>query len=268
LIAEAGVARVVAAMRDPDPRVSGQGFEELRAGGVLVDVGVCGNEALALNRAFVINKTLGRPMVILKAATSLDACVASHIGARTALTCREANQRSHHLRAHIDAIAVGSETVRVDDPLLTARGPYRERPLLRLIFDRRLRTDPRARLFTTLQQGPVVIVASRDAPRENRIALEQAGAEIMTAQTLNECLQGLAQRGIMTLLVEGGPSLHAAFVDAGLFDRVHLIVTPHVLGPTGVRWLDVQTLELPYGSVVAEPRGADIWIEADVYRNH
>jgi diaminohydroxyphosphoribosylaminopyrimidine deaminase/5-amino-6-(5-phosphoribosylamino)uracil reductase len=285
-IIAAGIARVVAAMRDPDPRVSGKGFDELRAHGIAVDVGVCEADAQRLNAAFITTKTAGRPLVIVKAATSLDARVAARPGERTAISSREANQQAHRVRASIDAIAVGSETILTDNPLLTSRGCYRERPLTRVIFDRRLRTPPTARIFGTLDHGPVVIVASaektssaenaEDAEKTSSAegtaspeqALREAGAKIIRVGSLHSALNALVAEGVMTLLVEGGPTLHRAFAEAGLIDRVHLVIAPQVLGDRGVKWLDVQTLELARsGVMVVEPRGPDIWIEADVHRD-
>jgi diaminohydroxyphosphoribosylaminopyrimidine deaminase/5-amino-6-(5-phosphoribosylamino)uracil reductase len=269
-IIAAGISRVVAAMRDPDPRVSGRGFDELRACGVAVDVGICETEAVRLNQAFVHAKTLGRPLVLLKAATSLDACVAARHGERTAISSREANHKSHWLRATIDAIAVGSETVLVDDPLLTVRSCYRERPLVRVIFDRRLRTPTTSRVFSTLNAGPVVVVTNDAGGTAARraSALRAAGAHLVEAGTLSAALAALSAWHVLTVLVEGGPVLQRAFVEAALVDRLHLVIAPHVIGTNGVKWLDVQTLELPYGApLAAEPRGPDIWIEADVHRH-
>lgn len=267
-IIEAGITRVVAAMRDPDPRVSGRGFDELRASGITVDVGLCEDDANRLNQPFVAINTLDRPLVILKAATSLDARVAARPGARTNITSREANQRSQWLRASIDAIAVGSGTVAVDDPMLTARGCYRERPLVRVIFDRRLQTPHTARLFSTLQHGPLIIVTATPEASARARRLRDAGARLLFADSLQAALSALASEGVMTLLVEGGPTLQRSFVTAGLVDRLHLVIAPHVLGNEGVKWLDMQTWMLPATArIVAEPRGADIWIEADVHRH-
>lgn len=270
-IIAAGIRRVVAAMRDPDPRVSGKGFDELRAHGITVDVGVCEAEAERLNAAFILSKTAHRPLVIVKAATSLDGRVAARRGERTAISSRAANLKAHRVRASIDAIAVGSETILIDDPLLTARGCYRERPLTRVIFDRRLRTLPTAKVFSTLDHGPVILIASSHdhgesfSPTER--ALRDAGATILRVAGLSEALQALAAQGVMTLLVEGGPTLQRALAEAGLVDRVHLVVAPEVLGDRGVPWLDVQTLELAGAGQMVEPRGPDIWIEADVHRH-
>jgi diaminohydroxyphosphoribosylaminopyrimidine deaminase/5-amino-6-(5-phosphoribosylamino)uracil reductase len=187
---------------------------------------------------------------------------------RTDITSPEANQKSQRLRASIDAIAVGSGTVIADDPLLTARECYRERPLVRVIFDRRLRTPPTARVLTTLDQGPVLIIAGPGVPPSAEQALTDAGARILSVPGLRAAMSALIAEGVMTLLVEGGPTLHRAFAEAGLVDRVHLVVAPHVLGEQGVKWLDVQTWMFPPTTVIAaEPRGADIWIEADVHRH-
>jgi diaminohydroxyphosphoribosylaminopyrimidine deaminase/5-amino-6-(5-phosphoribosylamino)uracil reductase len=270
-IIAAGVSRVVAAMRDPNPQVSGRGFQQLRDSGVTVDVGIGEADAVRLNQPFVTAHTLARPFVVLKAATSLDARVAARAGERTAISSREANQKAHRLRASIDAVAVGSETMLVDDPLLTARDCYRERPLVRVIFDRRLRTPPEARVFSTLDAGPIVIVTTTaaTAAAAARAALRAAGAEILEADTLSAALTTLAARHVQTLLVEGGPVLQRAFVHAGVVDRVHLIIAPHVIGAEGIKWLGLDTLELPYDAraIAAEPRGRDMWIEADVHRH-
>ena len=267
-IIAAGIKRVVAAMRDPDARVSGKGFDELRAHGLSVDVGLCEQDAMQLNRAFVTARTLGRPLVALKAATSLDARVAARAGERTAISSRESQQRSQWLRAAIDAIAVGSGTVLADDPLLTARACYRALPLTRVVFDRRLRTPPASRLLTTLDSGPVIVVTDDEgAGRQERAkALRAAGAEILAVASLRDALSALAARGVSTLLVEGGPELQRAFVEAGFFDRLHLVVAPQTLGPQGTPWLDAETLKWPVDAVLtAEPRGTDIWIDTDVY---
>ncbi len=269
-ILEAGVTRVVAAMRDPDPRVSGGGFAVLERGGVTVDGGVEERAAARLNQPFVTMKTAGRPLVVLKAATSLDARVAAGPGQQTAITSREANRRTHLLRAAVDAVAVGSGTALVDDPLLTARECERVRPLVRVVFDRRLRTPPTARLFSTLAAGPVIMVAGpEDANAGSRAAaLRDAGAHVVHAASLLDGVRALVAWDVSSLLVEGGPTLQLSLVQAGLVDRLHLVVAPHVLGPAGIKWIDTAAWDV--GSLVpvtAEPRGADTWIEADVQRH-
>ncbi len=178
-IIAAGIRRVVAAMRDPNPLVSGKGFEELRANGVEVDVGLLQDEAARMNRAFAIVQTEGRPMVIAKAASSVDARIAAAPGVRTQLTSAEANRRTQRLRAAVDAIGVGSGTMLADDPILTVRDCYRPRPLARVVFDRELRTPATARVFATLDSGPVIFVTTEAAASrypERTQALITAGA--------------------------------------------------------------------------------------------
>ena len=267
-IIAAGITRVVCALQDPDQRVSGEGYATLRAQGLTVDTGVCEREAARLNAAFIAMKTLGRPLVIVKAATSLDGCVASRPGYRTLITSAHANRKTHLLRASVDAIAVGSETLVVDDPLLTARACQRVRPLVRVVFDRRLRTPPSAALFSTLAEGPVIILTAGRSEPGRVAALEAAGAVVIAADTVLDALKALVARDVSTLLVEGGPRLQRAFAEARLVDRVNLVVAPHSLGAGGVKWLSTEDLALSFSPpVAAEARGPDIWIEADVHRH-
>ena len=266
-IIKSGVTRVVAAMKDPDPRVSGQGFAELRAHGIAVEEGLLEAEAERLNRPFITVKTCGRPFVILKTATSLDARVASQAGVRTSLTSTPANRRTQLLRASVDAIAVGSETLVVDDPLLTSREFQRVRPLVRVVFDRQVRTPATAKIFSTLSDGPVIIVTdARPGTARRRRELESVGATILEAEARHEALRALLKWDVSTLRVEGGPRLQAAFYQARLVDQQHLIVAPVMLGPAAVPWLDESIFTLASVTrLVAEPRGPDTWIEADVH---
>src|SRR5690606_39099010 len=147
-----------------------------------VEVGLLAEESRRLNQAYITVQTLGRPEVIVKAAVSQDRMIAAGPGVRTAISSDEARVRTHQLRAAVDAIGVGSGTVLVDAPLLTARGPVRCRPLVRIVFDRRLRTPPGARLFSTLAEGPVIILTSQEAltGHASRAGdLEKAGATLV-----------------------------------------------------------------------------------------
>lgn len=269
-IIDAGVVRVVAAMRDPNPLVSGTGFEQLRAHGIRVDAGLLEDEAARLNRAFTIVQTEGRPMVIVKAATSLDSKIAAAPGVRTPLTSAEANRRTQRLRGAVDAVAVGSGTVLADDPVLTARDCHRLRPLARVVFDRRLRTPPTACLFSTLDAGPVIIMTTAaTAGREpNRVqALEAAGANIVAGTgDLRADVRALLAWDISALLLEGGGVMHAAAWQAGIVDRVHVIVAPTVLGEQGARFFD--GIPVPLSQLIpvrVETLGPDAWMEADVH---
>ena len=270
-VVDAGIRRAVIAVEDPNPRVRGRGLQYLRDHGVDVHVGVLAEEAARLNRPFFTYIQHGRPFVTLKAALSLDGMVAARRGARTPLTGPEANALVHQERAEVDALAVGSETVLVDNPLLTVRGVYRGRPLTRVIFDRRVRTSPAARLFSTLDAGPIIVVTTESsdaAVRARAEALVAAGAQvecIAEPSFLRAALARLARRDVMSLIVEGGPMLHEAFWRAGLVDRVELFVSPASIGAGGVEWG-----ALPAGSIASlvdlttRPIGDDVRIEGFV----
>jgi diaminohydroxyphosphoribosylaminopyrimidine deaminase / 5-amino-6-(5-phosphoribosylamino)uracil reductase len=272
-IVAAGIGRVVAAVEDPNPMVSGKGFEYLLAHHIAVQVGLGRAAATRLNQPFFTLVREGRPFVILKAAVSADGRIAGAPGRPTRLTSAEANRHAHAVRAEVDAIGVGSGTVLADDPALTPRGPYRERPLTRVIFDRRLRTPPTSRVLSTRAAGPVIIMTTADAARraDLRRPLEDRGAEIEVAgdATCKAALERLGSRSIESLLLEGGAALHAAAWDEGLVDFVRMYTTPHVLGAEGVLFLNGR----PFSSDDllerhVESLGADTLIEGYVHGPH
>jgi diaminohydroxyphosphoribosylaminopyrimidine deaminase/5-amino-6-(5-phosphoribosylamino)uracil reductase len=272
-IVDAGIARVVASVLDPNPLVHGGGFAFLRGRGVDVEVGLGAERAIDLNQPFFTLMRERRPFVILKAATSMDGRIAESPGRRTQLSSGPANRHVHCSRAEVDAIGVGSGTVLIDDPELTARGVYRERPLWRVVFDRSLRTPPSARLHSTGVASPVIIVTTADAAgrEELRVPLEEAGAEIEVARdgTFLAALERLAARDIGSLMLEGGAALHCAAWDEGLVDFVSLYVTPHVLGEAGVDLLpgrSFSTATLHQRTVASI--GPDVLIEGYVHRPH
>jgi diaminohydroxyphosphoribosylaminopyrimidine deaminase/5-amino-6-(5-phosphoribosylamino)uracil reductase len=273
-ILAAGIARVVAAMEDPDPRVRGRGFEALRAGGIRVDVGPGHDPAARLNAPFVTAVTRARPFVTIKVALSLDGRVAPGPGRTAHLTGPAADRLTHLDRAETDALGVGSGTVLADDPSLTARGAFRHRPLVRVVFDRRLRTPARARVLSTLEAGAVIIVttvAGVDAQPAAARVLLQAGAELLVTERddLVQALSALLDRGVQSLVVEGGPVLHEAFWRAGLVDRVRLWIAPCRLGENGVPWLSTRLLPVTgLAHCTVECHGSDVLIEGDVYRTH
>jgi diaminohydroxyphosphoribosylaminopyrimidine deaminase/5-amino-6-(5-phosphoribosylamino)uracil reductase len=273
-IVAAGIRRVVGAIEDPDPRVKGRGFAELRRHGIQVDVGVGQEAAARLNQPFFMARRAGRPFVILKAATSLDGRIAARPGERTLLTSAPANRRAQYVRATVDAVGVGSETVLVDDPALTVREVYRERPLTRVVFDRRLRIPPTARLFSTLQTGPVIILTSPEtlaARSAEARALEQAGATLVPVGEpgLTPMLRHLVTFEVQSVLLEGGAAVHASAWDEHVVDYVQLYVAPHVLGPEGIPLLDGRAFS---PASLIEPRidvrGPDVIIEGYVHRPH
>ena len=279
-IIAAGIHRVVAAMEDPQPLVNGRGFQALRSHGIDVEVGVGRHDAVRLNQPYLTAVREHRPFVILKAATTLDGRLSAAVGERTQLTSDAAERHAHGLRAQVDAIGIGSSTLLVDDPLLTPRLVYRERPLTRVVFDRRLRASPDARLFSTRAAGPVIIITSRHAQRldpERADALERAGATLVAVDdpTMPNALRRLADRDIQSLVLEGGPVVHQAAWDADVVDYVQLYIAPMMIGDGQTQSPDGVLLALgPHGSLASliEPHvqmlGPDVLIEGYVHRPH
>lgn len=270
-IIAAGVRRVVAAVQDPHPRVRGGGFLRLREAGVEVSVGVGRREAVRLNLPFFTVHLEGRPMVVAKTATSLDGRVASAPGRRTPLTSPQALRRVQFTRAGVDAVAVGSETLLVDDPRLDVRDLYRERPLVRAVFDRRLRTPPTARLLSTCAAGPVVVLTSEAAARQSPAAvaaLTRAGATVVTElePTVTSFLRRLLAFDVQSVLLEGGPALQASAFREGVVDMVQTWVVPTWLGEAGVPGADALLRALPALSEArVEMHGPDALIEGYVH---
>jgi diaminohydroxyphosphoribosylaminopyrimidine deaminase / 5-amino-6-(5-phosphoribosylamino)uracil reductase len=268
-VADAGVTRVVIATRDPNPFVNGSGTALLRARGIDVVCGVLEAGARDLNRPFFTVMQRRRPFITMKVALSADGRIAAAPGTRTPMTGPAAKRFIHRERAEVDAIAIGSGTVLADDPALTPRGAFRVRPLIRVVFDSRLRTPPGARLLSTLDAGPVIIVSTPsavEAAPERLAELVEAGAEVQCVPEgarVSAVVEWLATRGVSSLIVEGGALLHRAFWDAGLVDRVQIFRTPATLGPRGVGWLAEPLALRP---VAETPLGADTLVEGYVHR--
>ncbi len=234
----AGVRRVVAALEDPDPRVAGAGLARLRAAGIQVEAGLCAAEAGEINAGFFQRVRLGRPLVTLKLASSLDGRIATASGESRWITGPMARQRAHLLRATHDAILVGTGTVIADDPQLTCRLPgLGERSPVRVALDRRLRIPPGARLIAEARHTPTWVVTLNSADPARQQALRDAGVEIIAAEPdaaghidLAQALGLLGARGLTRLLVEGGGHLAAALLRAGPVDRLVWLHAPLLLG--------------------------------------
>jgi len=235
----AGVARVIYASADPNPKVDGGGAARLRAAGVNADGGCLEGAAVALNAGFFSRMRRGRPLVRVKLGASLDGRTALADGTSRWLTGEAARADVQRLRARSSAILTGAATVRRDDPRLTVRDPaieLRGRIPLRVVLDPDLGLPPAARIFR--EPGPVLLITgSEDAAR--RAALVARGAEILclpgaTARDLGAVLTELARREINEVLVEAGARLAGAFVAARLVDELVLYLAPHMLGHDAV----------------------------------
>jgi diaminohydroxyphosphoribosylaminopyrimidine deaminase/5-amino-6-(5-phosphoribosylamino)uracil reductase len=236
----AGLARVVVATRDPDPRVKGQGIARLRAAGIAVEEGVLAAEAEEVNAGFFSRVRLGRPLVTLKLASTLDGRIASRSGESRWITGVPARRMAHALRGRHDAVMVGVGTVLADDPDLTCRIPgYKPVSLVRVVADSHLRTPLTCRLVATAAQTPTWIIARDGADAERRTAMQGAGVEVVTVAAgspgvdLAATLAVLAARGVTRLLVEGGAQLAAALLRADLVDRIAWFHAPSVMGGDG-----------------------------------
>ncbi len=236
-LVQAGVARIVACHRDPDPRTAGTGFARLRAAGIEVEEGVLAAEAVAGNLPFLVPRLLGRPAVTVKWAMSLDGKIATASGESQWISSPAGRRWGLAEREEHDAVLVGSGTVLADDPRLDRRlglAPADpRRPFLRVVLDRRLRTPPAARLLTV--PGPVLIYTARRGPAAARRALEAAGATVVGLDPAEPAavLADLHRRGIASVLVEGGAGIAGAFVAAGAFDRVAIDCAPLLVGGEG-----------------------------------
>ena len=271
-IIAAGIRRVVVTILAHVVSGSRRGFAMLRANGIEVQTGVGYDAAVRLNQPFLTTTRKGRPFVILKAATSLDGRIAAEAGQRTQLTSPRAMTHAHYIRACTDAIAVGSETILVDDPLLTAREVYRERPLVRVVFDRRLRTPVGARLISTLSSGPVIILTAAESLRTERAeALHEAGARLIPVPRpgIAAALSVLPNFDVQSLVLEGGARVQRAAWDEGVVDYVQLYVAPMWLGDGGVPLLEGCAFS-PTSLVEnrVEQLGPDVLIEGYVHRPH
>jgi diaminohydroxyphosphoribosylaminopyrimidine deaminase/5-amino-6-(5-phosphoribosylamino)uracil reductase len=234
-IIQAGIARVVFAQHDPNPRVAGRGAVRLREAGIEVAAGVLGRAARRLNEVFLHTITSGRPFVLLKSATTLDGAVATASGQSQWITGEASRRAVHRMRRDTAAVLVGRGTVETDDPALTVRHVQGQSPL-RIILDSRLRTPLDARVCTDLARG-TVFAAIEGADAETALLLEARGARVWFLPANREgrvdllgLLDRAAQERIASILVEGGAQVFTAFLQAGLADKLCAFIAPKIVG--------------------------------------
>lgn len=231
---DAGIVRVVCPIEDPNPLVSGKGFERLREAGIDVVTGILGKEAGRLNEKFICWHGRNRPFVHLKAAVSLDGKIATASGESKWITSEESRSRSQLLRYEYDAILVGAGTVRQDDPRLSDRtGKQRDRCLVRVILDSGLRTEVDSNIVRTAKELPTIFFTASVGSERIRI-FEEAGAEVIRLEEgprdLSSVLSVLKDREITSVLVEGGATVAGSFIDAGLVDKFTIFAAPLLIG--------------------------------------
>ncbi|MGH9376041.1 MAG: bifunctional diaminohydroxyphosphoribosylaminopyrimidine deaminase/5-amino-6-(5-phosphoribosylamino)uracil reductase RibD [Terriglobia bacterium] len=229
-ILESGISRVVYALRDPNPEVSGQGARLLKRRGVSVDKGACAEEAAALNEVYLKFRSTGLPFVTAKVAATLDGRIATRTGNSKWITDAAARRHARMLRGSNQAVAIGVKTVLADDPRLGPRSAGAPDPW-RVILDSRLRTPPRARVVTS---GRCILACGGAASRRRQEALLRAGAQVWsfpgTRVPLRGLLRRLAAEGILSLLVEGGGEVLGSFLDQNLVDRFYWYLAPAIVG--------------------------------------
>lgn len=240
-LAAAGVARVVVALRDPDPRVDGEGLRRLRAAGIVVEEGLLSREAASVNHGFIKRLRQGLPMVTLKLATTLDGRIATAAKESRWITGPEARRAAHGLRARHDAILVGSGTVIDDDPDLTCRLPGGVPvPAPRVVADARLRIPLASRLVRTAREVPTLVATVPGHPEAALAALREAGVEVIEfpegpgGLAMRGILAELAARGMTRVLAEGGSGIAASLLREGLADRLAWFHAPMVIGGDGI----------------------------------
>jgi diaminohydroxyphosphoribosylaminopyrimidine deaminase/5-amino-6-(5-phosphoribosylamino)uracil reductase len=242
-ILEAGIARVVVASDDPSEKASGRGLGILRDEGIEVEVaaGEIAKRARLVNQAFRKHARTGRPWVLFKSAMTLDGKVATRTGDSKWISDESSRARAHRWRASVDAVAVGIGTALADDPALTARVEGVHHQPRHVVFDATARLPLDSQLVTAAPRLALTVVVSRAARRLATEALELSGADVLVATGENEparvrsALDQLGASGVTSILLEGGPKLAGAFLDAGELDELRLFLAPVVLGGSNAR---------------------------------
>jgi len=265
---KAGLARVVAATIDPNPGVAGGGMAALHAAGLQADVGACEAEARRLNEGFARWSRHQRPFVLMKVAMSLDGRIAPPAGLHVArepywITSEAARAAVQPLRWQADAAMVGVDTVVADDPMLTDRSGFRRRrPLQRIVLDSALRMPLDSKMVASAQNDLLIFTVSSDAARIRELESRGVRVEVLPADAgrvpLDKVLDRLGAEGILTLLTETGTRLNTAFLAAGLVDRIHLFVSPQIMGSDAVPAFRGMSSFIHMGPVEVERYGNDL----------
>jgi diaminohydroxyphosphoribosylaminopyrimidine deaminase / 5-amino-6-(5-phosphoribosylamino)uracil reductase len=279
-VAKAGIARVVAAVGDPNPLVDGAGFRMLVEAGVAVDEGTLAGPATRLIEGFALHVKTGLPLVTLKMAASLDGRAAVRDGTSRWITGPEARADVHRLRAASGAIVVGAGTVLADDPSLTVRlEGYRGRPPLRVAVDAAGRIAASHALFDG--SAPTLIATAAGVDPATRRGWEQAGAEVVEVDrapgewgvSLSALTELLGKRDVQNVLIEGGPTLAWSAIEAGVVDRFVLYLAPKLIGGTGAPGIlggtGIETIADAFSAEIVEVAmlGEDLKVVADVHRD-
>jgi len=239
-ILAAQIRRLVVAQQDPFPAVDGGGLARLRAAGIEVEVGLLEEEARAVNAPYLKLLATGQPWVLAKWAMTLDGRTASRTGSSQWISNEDSRRLAHGLRGRVDAIVVGRETARMDNPLLTARPPG-PRTATRVVVDTRASLASDSQLVRTAREVPLMVAVGPSARASERRRLQKAGCEVLVCESetrggrLDQLLAELGRRRMTNVLVEGGGQLLGTLLDIGQIDEVHVFVAPKLLGGENAR---------------------------------
>lgn len=266
-VVAAGIARVVSTMEDPNPEVAGRGHARLRGAGIVVDIGIEAATARRDHAGHIRRVRDGRPHVMLKLAISADGKAAAAGRARVGITSNAVRDRVHLMRARSDAIVIGIGTALADDPVLTCRLPgMAKMSPTRVLLDAGLRLPMQSRLLATAGETPLWIMTGKLASVAAETALRQRGAEVLRVAEkdgrldLREMLKVLAERGVTRLMVEGGPTVASALIEADLVDEAVFFHSPRVIGEEGLPAMEERATKLlsqQLNRVSSEPVGPD-----------
>jgi diaminohydroxyphosphoribosylaminopyrimidine deaminase/5-amino-6-(5-phosphoribosylamino)uracil reductase len=277
-VIDAGIARVVIAMRDPFPQVDGGGVAQLEQAGIAVEVGLLEQEARALNAPYLKRVATGRPWMIAKWAMTLDGKIATHTGHSQWISNEPSRAVVHAIRGRVDAIMVGRRTAELDDPQLTARPPG-ARTATRIVVDSAATLSPDSKLVKTASQIPVLIATSAAAPAENRTPLEAVGCEVLVldgashAERLEQLLDELGRRSMTNVLVEGGGQLLGSLWDIDQIDEAHAFIAPKLVGGSAAAspLAGEGLAQIPVDATLVDSQtqilGSDIYIHGRIRRN-
>lgn len=280
-IIERGVKRVVVAMEDPNPHVSGRGFSALERAGVKVTTGILRDDAERLNEAYIKYITTGRPFVILKVASSLDGKVATATGESRWISGEKARDYVHRLRSTVDAIMVGIGTILSDNPLLTARPKTgKVKNPIRIVVDSRLKIPDMAKVLSSDPSVPTIIATTEQAPIDRVKELEEFGAKVLVLDSkddrvdLGALMKRLGEIEIISLLIEGGPEVSASALREGVVDKVIFIIAPKIIGGDtskgSIGGEGIKSLKdsIPVKDIKIKRIGEDMVVEGYIERSH
>ena len=233
-------------MKDPNPLVNGKGIQKLKNAGIGVQLGICEEEAKELNEIYLKNINIKKPFVILKAAASLDGKIAAQTGDSKWINNELARKKVHEIRNYVDAILIGENTLMIDNPKLNVRlvEPKKNPKKIILMNNLNLKNIEQFNVFEVSNKNLIILVSSKNKENENKISFfEESGFDIILIEELNKkfnlnnLLTELWKKEIYSILVEGGKETFTSFIEAKLVDKLHLFISPKIIGNEGLSWI-------------------------------